>query len=34
MMFDMGRMMEAGLRWSAVWNRHIPTAEQASSAYR
>jgi hypothetical protein len=31
---EMGMTMEAGLRWSATWNRHRPTAETPSVAYR
>ena len=29
---EIGMMMEAGLRWSAPWNRHMPIAEDASTA--
>jgi hypothetical protein len=31
---EIGMTMEAGLRWSATWNRHMPIAEDASIAYR
>ena len=31
---EMGMTTEAGLRWSATWNRHMPTAEDTSIAYR
>jgi len=29
---EIGMTMEAALRWSATWNRHMPTAEDASIA--
>ena len=29
---EIGMMMEAGLRWSATWNRHMPIAEDTSTA--
>ena len=31
---EMGMTMEAWLRWSATWNRHMPIAEETSIAYR
>ena len=31
---EIGMTMEAGLRWSATWNRHMPTAEDMSITYR
>lgn len=34
MISDVGMTMEAGLRWSATWNRHMPMAEIPSVAYR
>jgi hypothetical protein len=31
---EIGMTMEAGLRWSATWNRHMPAAEDTSITYR
>jgi hypothetical protein len=31
---QMGMTTEAGLRWSATWNRHMPIAEDTSITYR
>ena len=31
---EIGMTMEARLRWSATWNRHMPIAENASITYR
>ena len=31
---EIGMTMEAWLRWSATWNRHMPIAENASITYR
>ena len=29
---EIGMTIEAGLRWSATWNRHMPIAEDTSIA--
>ena len=31
---EMGMTMETAPRWSATWNRHMPIAEDTSTAYR
>ena len=31
---EMGMTMDAGLRWRATWNRHMPVAEDTSITYR